>query len=308
MIKRREFLATIVVVPGVCIAHAEERRCRLCGVLIADNEKYYQVKGNKEVFCVRCYFQAPRCRLCKLPARAEELDPETGACPDCLAKLPRCRSCGKAIAGSAYQYRFARGVFCPECRKSRPACHLCGVPVGDDGWKYPDGRTICGECAERIVIDVDQIKRIMRDAHQLVVSRAGLEVKRPYTVIVEKLSDSGHDSGQAPIYGSELGVYRLSGDRSEIFLLFGLPPELLYETAAHEYAHAWQAENGLFGLPPDLLEGFAQWVAADVLRAKGYSLALEKLEARTDFPYGVGYRRLRAMQQHKVLELMFQKR
>jgi len=83
-------------------------------------------------------------------------------------------------------------------------------------------------------------------------------------------------------------------------LLFGLPPELTYEAAAHEYAHAWAAENCRPDLPPDLREGFAQWVAADVLRSKGFLGALEKLEARTDSPYGTGYRRLRSMQRARL--------
>jgi hypothetical protein len=33
-------------------------------------------------------------------------------------------------------------------------------------------------------------------------------------------------------------MYRRSGEKSEIFLLFGLPQEMLYEALTHEYAHA----------------------------------------------------------------------
>ena len=83
--------------------------------------------------------------------------------------------------------------------------------------------------------------------------------------------------------------------------------ELTYETAAHEYAHAWEAENGVFDLGTELSEGFAQWVAAGILRAKGFRIALEKLEARTDFPYGTGYQQVKATNNRIVLNLMLQK-
>ncbi len=292
-------------------------RCHICGRVIPADAKYYQVKGGKEVYCEHCYNEAPRCRLCNLPTAPGDIDPETGACQRCLAKLPRCKACGKPIIGTAYTFPFASGIFCAQCKNTRPACYVCGVPVGDQYWKYPDGRIICGECGDRAVVDVSEIQRIMQDVQTTTESRLGMKIRTPYTLRVEKLgglprSGAGtHDPtlpDQSPLYGKELGLYRRTGNQSEIFLLFGLPPELLYETAAHEYAHAWQVEVCPFDLPPDLREGFAQWVAADVLRAKGYTNALAKLEARKDSPYGTGYQQLRRLRLQDILARMLQER
>jgi uncharacterized Zn finger protein (UPF0148 family) len=289
-----------------------ERRCHICNRVISDYEGYYQVNGGKEVFCDKCFTEAPRCAVCKLPTAPDEIDRETGICLKCLAKLPRCLACKKPIIGAVYRYSTSTGTFCAECKKNRHACDLCGVPVGDDFWKYPDGRIICNECGRRAVFDVRVVESIMRDIQKCVEKRLGLKVIRPYTLKVQKMSglgssaaalDLGVESADEALYRGELGSYVSNSSRSEIILLFGLPPDLLFEAGAHEYAHAWMIENGFVKLDPELREGFAQWIAAEVLRDKGFSGALSELEARQDYPYGTGYQRIR--QQHQnILEIL----
>ena len=315
--KRRVFIIAMIYPMRRLYAFADERRCSLCGVAIPDGERYYKVKGGSEIYCEQCYQESPHCRLCNLPTHPEDIEPKTGACPRCLAKLPRCRACGDPIVDTAYRFRFAEGVFCSQCKNTRPACYVCGVPVGKDYWEYPDGRVACDECGERAVVDVEEIGRIMREVENIAGKRLGLTIRNPFTLTVDKLSGLEPQnrpkrtklirSGSA-LYGKELGLYRLQDGRSEIVLLFGLPPELTYETAAHEYAHAWLADNRIFGVEAELSEGFAQWVAADVLRARSFWIALEKLEARTDYPYGSGYQRLRTMRKSSVLDLMLRKK
>lgn len=303
----------IVVLLNSAAISSEDLRCHVCGTVIPAQGKYFQAKGSTEVYCERCFSSAPRCTICKLPKSPSEIDPDTGVCQKCLEKLPRCKSCGKPIVGVAYTYPFGKGIYCAECRTTYPACYICGVPVGPQHWEYPDGRVICNECGERAVFDIGDIERIMQDVQATVVRRLGLQIRNPYQLKVEKLegfrtSDSEPRTriipGHSPLYGRELGMYRRTGDRSEIYLLFGLPPELLYEAGAHEYAHAWQAENYSTDVSPELREGFAQWVAADVLRAKGFRSALEKLELRDDVPYGTGYQRLRRLSLRTIASLL----
>jgi hypothetical protein len=315
--RRRLFLLLFFLILASVLAATGALRCSLCGALIPQPGKYYQVEGSKEIYCERCYLEAPRCSICSLPTAAADIDPETGACPKCLAKLPHCKACGKAIVGSFYSYPYAKGVFCADCKEHRHACDICGVPVGDKYLQYPDGRIICSDCGARAVFDVEAIKGIARYSRDTIEKRLGLQLTYPCTVRVDKLSglnspDDNHGAKSAPavsgLYGKELGMYHRENGKSEIVLLFGLPPDLLYEAAAHEYAHAWQAENGLWNLEPELLEGFAQWVAAEVLREKGFGGALEKLETRTDTPYGTGYQRLKSLHQKAIMEIIRQKR
>jgi hypothetical protein len=315
--RRRLLVILAFLVLGSAVAATGPLRCHICGTLIPTPGKYYQVEGGKEVYCERCYLEAPRCSVCTLPTAAADIDPETGACKKCLAKLLRCKACGKPILGTFYRFPFGKGIFCGECKNNRHACDLCGIPVGDTHWNYPDGRIICSDCGERAVFNVEAIHSIVRYARETIEKRLGLRVKHPYTVRVEKLSGltspapkpgAKDVAANGALYGKELGMYRLDNGKSEIVLLFGLPPDLLYETAAHEYAHAWQTENNLNTLEPELFEGFAQWVAAEVLREKGFPGALEKLETRTDFPYGTGYQRLKSLHQKAILELIQQRR
>ena len=299
--KVRLILLVALVLPVLILAAGDQ--CAVCGVQIQPNSRHFRTHGGDEAYCENCFLSAPRCTRCKLPTAQQAIDPASGLCSRCLAKLPRCTTCGRVITGTAYTIRFAAGQFCAECKQSRPACYVCGVPVENDHWKYPDGRHVCNQCGDRAVIDVAEIRRIMLDVEQTIQRRLGLVIAVPYELRVDKLADirashNGPGSSETPsreLYGKELGMYRRIEGRSEIVLLFGLPPELTYETAAHEYAHAWAAENCRPDLPADLREGFAQWVAADVLRSKGFRGALEKLEARTDSPYGTGYRRIRSM-------------
>jgi hypothetical protein len=309
--------ALILLLLGPLAAAPGQVKCSLCGSVIPDGQKFYRVEGSGEIYCERCFLEAPRCVVCKLPTAAEDIDPETGACRKCLAKLPRCKACGKPIVGAYYTYASSTGVYCPTCRKTRHACDICGVPVDDHYWQYPDGRIICSECGERAIFNIEAVRTIVRIMQETVEKRLGLKLKRPYTLSVEMLSglapeDTGAprkaESAKAALYGKELGLYRTEGNRSEIVLLFGLPPDLLYEAAAHEYAHAWQAENGYLDLTPEMVEGFAQWVAAEVLRAQGFRGTLEKLEARTDYPYGTGYQKLKELNQKVILELLQKKR
>ncbi len=176
--------------------------------------------------------------------------------------------------------------------------------MGEKYWKFPDGRSICNECHKKVIIDADEITKIMEDAERLARKHIGLEIETPYKLhirqrnkISAKQADLAKKEGseESPLFGDELGLYRRKNGESEIYLLYGLPREMLYETAAHEYAHAWQAEN----CPPNqnarLKEGFAQWVAAQILREKDYEVSLEKLEARSDHPYGTGYQEIKKL-------------
>lgn len=144
----------------------------------------------------------------------------------------------------------------------------------------------------------------MAEVERLINVHLELSLEHEYTLRIETLNNTTlnrqqarhSDSGQSPLFGRELGLHRYSNGRSEIFLLYGLPREMLYETAAHEWAHAWQVENAPRDQSLELKEGFAQWVAAQILRVKGFENALKKLEARNDYPYGTGYRRFRAVE------------
>jgi hypothetical protein len=278
--------------------------CSLCNKRISG--KYYSSKEGDELYCSSCYHKYPRCAVCGTPGRAYKVSNKY-VCPDCLPKLKKCSSCGKPIVGKYYTYNSSDESFCEDCHKHRDKCYCCGLPLGPQHWRFDDGRKVCVECQKRVITDPQRIKTIMKDVEGLCKRKLGLNVNDPYTLHVEALNKHSKsfaakakkgDISVSPLFGKELGLYRRLNGKSEIFLLYGLPIEMIYETAAHEYGHAWQAENCPHDQTDVLREGFAQWVAAQILSIKGYKTALEKLESRTDSPYGTGYLKLKPIHQN----------
>jgi hypothetical protein len=102
--------------------------------------------------------------------------------------------------------------------------------------------------------------------------------------------------GKAPTLASDsqqdefhkiLGVYARRGMRRGIYVQSGLPRMLFLQVAAHEFAHAWQGEN--CPVLKDVLvhEGFAEWVAYQVIGFYGYTKGQERMRSRDDI-YGQG--------------------
>jgi hypothetical protein len=276
--------------------------CSLCKGRVQG--QYFKDSTGNTIYCSSCYSRYAKCKVCGRPTPPNLLDPASGACAECMKKIPACGCCGKGITGTYYNYTGLEGAFCEECHLHRDKCYTCGIPLKDSYWKFPDGRKICDRCNARAVIDEKTIRAIMAEVEQLIPKYLGMKVTNPYTLYVETLNKQSiiqanmakvGELKESPLYGNELGLYRYKNGQSEIFLLYGLPPELIYETAAHEYAHAWQTENAVPDQSLEVREGFAQWVAAEILKVKGYKNTLEKLEKRTDHPYGTGYRRFKTV-------------
>ncbi|MBN2328995.1 MAG: hypothetical protein JXR73_17780, partial [Candidatus Omnitrophica bacterium] len=278
--------------------------CTLCGKRIQG--KYYQSKDKTEQYCSHCYNKYPRCSVCDRPGPVHRLPNGKTVCDKCLKTLPRCGACGQPVIGAYFKYPGTDQVFCESCQINAFKCYSCGVPLGKKHWLFDDGRRICDACNNRAVYDIKKIQMIMQQVQKLCETRLRLTINTPYELIVKDLNKHSSEqakqakegkSSESPLYGKELGLYRRMNGDSEIYLLYGLPIEMLYDTAAHEYAHAWQAENCVPHQSPELLEGFAQWVSAQILKIMGFDQALERLEARRDNPYGTGYHRVKAVEQ-----------
>jgi hypothetical protein len=96
--------------------------------------------------------------------------------------------------------------------------------------------------------------------------------------------------------GAELAFTRsLESGKWQIVLLDTLCGEQRVEVLAHEMGHLWLLENCPKVSVIQYREGFAQYIAAGVLRDKGYTTALNLLESREDL-YGQAY--------HQVCEMI----
>ena len=77
---------------------------------------------------------------------------------------------------------------------------------------------------------------------------------------------------------------------------------------AHEYGHAWQAENhpGWETAESVLVEGFAEWVAYQVMKRLGDYAATDKIKRNVDPVYGRGVRWYLGVEAEKGVGLVWE--
>jgi len=131
-----------------------------------------------------------------------------------------------------------------------------------------------------------------------------LDIHHKITLSILPTLDDSRDKPKKRIY-AELGEFRRKGDRFTITVLESLPEETLYETLAHELAHAWQAENPVPNQRLIVKEGFAQWVASKVLKEFRFENSLKRLKTRDDL-YGEGYRLMESIERKNGPRAVFQ--
>jgi hypothetical protein len=80
------------------------------------------------------------------------------------------------------------------------------------------------------------------------------------------------------IHGDLNGLFYQRADNFYIYVLYGLRDKDYISVIAHEYCHAWQAENCPDDMPLEVQEGFAQWVAYKTLIHFGHQQFAELMK------------------------------
>ncbi|MBN1867918.1 hypothetical protein JW916_11575 [Candidatus Sumerlaeota bacterium] len=294
---------------AVCEICAERAgRCANCGDVLLGT--YYPAKDDPSIrgFCKKCMEEKPKCEACGRPyPDLREVEGHL-LCARCLKKAERCDACGALIVGKYYKIEFLEGKFCETCIARKDRCDFCGRPLAGDGAILPDGRRTCGPCTRSAVGDMDQAKDLLERTIRYLASRHGLSVRTPFDLALADGASialvSGHTEAPASSRSfdrdetrlRELGVFATrplpDSPRPVILILDHLPVTAFLETAAHEYAHLWEFENGVDLTDQVLAEGFAQWVASKWLLKNRLNAAHARLAKRTDPVYGAGYRRI----------------
>lgn len=248
-------------------------------------------KGQALRICQDCYENKPRCKSCQMPIAAPS---PHGLCKTCATSLKICLSCGQAIKG---QYLQIDGVepYCLACYKNRPKCDVCSSPLTDQHWQLSDGRLSCFYCHTAAVYTPAEARAIYEDIQRLAAINLGMSLNVPTGLalvdrnqLAEIIRKQG-DGTAALDPQHTLGVFARRGMRRAIYVQTGLPRKLLQQIGAHEFAHAWQGENCPLLREPVLHEGFAEWVAYQVIGVYGYTHQQERMLARQDI-YGQGLR------------------
>jgi hypothetical protein len=270
------------------------RFCNLCGQPIRAGYHIYR-RGDSTsakglLVCSRCERTAPRCTGCRVPINSE-VDAD-GLCATCRTNTPCCVACGKRIYGRYYRNRAGDSIFCETCFKGQPRCDVCGGVAGAGGYRLHDGRHICAGCHETAVYDSGQANVLQSRVLDVLAHDLGLSLSVPPALaladrnqMLALLTQTKTDDGDRP--DLVFGLFVRRGRKRTIYVEYGLPQIMMMQVIAHELAHAWQGENCPLLRDPLFREGFAEWVAYQVLLALGAVKKAALMTQRTDL-YGQG--------------------
>jgi len=185
--------------------------------------------------------------------------------------------------------------------------------MGDIAARLGDGREICSACFSSAVTGQQRISAIADVVQTSIVELLGKEFDRipvravPMNVLQDKLNEFSYVSKQKDPnpdnFVRELGVFTVSGRKTEILVLDALPEDLAWQTIAHEMAHAWQHQHYPMASELVIVEGFAQWVAEQIAHKHFKRTGLEKLRNRRDL-YGRGFRVMTRLEDRGGKELV----
>lgn len=302
----------------------EAKTCDLCGHLLRGSYTVFALPdgGGEQKVCAACARIAAKCAACGIPLKpgTEHRDGGRILCAPCDSRLPACEACGNRIIGSSFAIAFRPGQFCESCWRTRPACSMCAAPVGNSLQVLDDGRRLCGQCAPTATLDLEKTARVLAQIQPFLEKKFGSPLKAKVNLrlagpqelgLADADLDASHTHREDPADGAlaaeatpaalsssevmrgrsekELGKFIRQGDKFEIRILSGQPEAWLWETLAHEFAHAWQSEKNPRLTDSAWAEGFAQWAAELVLEWRQDQRSLDRLRTRTDF-YGQAWR------------------
>ncbi len=254
--------------------------CSLCSVEIEGRHVRFK---DGDSFCNDC-MEGPKCIQCGKPTK--NMVENVSLCEKCSINPNRCGLCNKIIGRKVIVFPLSTKYYCKECTQNYPRCRFCSAPTKSKA-TYGLKWSMCEECKGKSLSGVGNINSILSEVEAIIQSN--LHLTLPRGVGLEVCSDITKEG--RGMNGDEMGLMQQLGGTCVILIQDGLPEEMVYETLAHEWAHAWLAQNAKYAVSTTIEEGFCQWVASKVLIDKGYDENLNILRSRNDL-YGTGYRKI----------------
>ncbi|OQA16426.1 MAG: LIM domain protein [bacterium ADurb.Bin363] len=284
--------------------------CNRCGSVITDT--YWTFKGN--IYCNNCYPQVvPKCDICGQSLYGQyRIVKDKNYCENCYqASVPRCRLCNEILEGEYLTSLDGKSVYCKRCYEIYPSCCNCSVPIGLTGMTLIDGRRICSECYSIAIFELKPLEDILEEVKIETKKLLGSDVMFPLQIkLIDKMKldelKKKKNIEYVPLDGvTALHYYTKLNNTitvSEIYILSGLIPVRAIGTLAHEYTHAWQAENCPDNQDISIREGFAEWISYKVLKVKGYNRMAENMLKTSDPVYGEGLKKMLQIEKEEGLK------
>lgn len=196
-----------------------------------------------------------------------------------MADIERCAVCGDELSGRVFLFTDKvtneKKQVCEKCSKVTDICFTCGLPVVTNQTSFPDGRLLCARDAKNAVLNADEAKVVCGEVKEALDRLFSRFLTFPSTNVETAIVDRvnivqlfkvpGNDFQCPMVLGYTRSRPRQGQFRHEISLLSALPRAEFKAVCAHEFTHAWQAENlsaqRKRTLGQDACEGFCELIA-----------------------------------------------
>jgi len=214
-----------------------------------------------------------------------------------------CTICGGIINGEFVYNSWGDTVHAHHANEY-PMCEYCGRLMAEKltgaGTRYEDGRQVCGNCLATAVTRTADAERLL-DTALIELRRHGIGVERHFKLkLVDKSEMSRIAAGNhRQVMGytelkersSFLGLVRDS--KLKVYVLSGMPRDLLLGVLAHEMMHVWLFTNAPREMQEMLCEGSCEYASYLVLKDRRGAYARYYLNEQandSDLIYGHGFR------------------
>jgi Protein DA1/LIM domain len=266
-----------------------------------DDGKYY------DRVCYLSQF-APKCGYCGVPIESEYLIVDEKQYHDTCYKhhvAPIYAICSNPII-DPYSTDNWGNRWHQSHGKDAKRCEYCErliCEASNGGEDYRDGRSICGNCKEDRIMDVDAANALM-DTIRAGLESFGIVIKRekiPVQLVdrnelMRSMARTELRILGTTYYGEQSVLYGLVKSKQiHVKILYGLPRIVAVSIIAHELTHVWQYFHGRKKNRPEFCEGSCNYASFLILRDRPEPLKdslIARMEAEPDRDYGEGYRRV----------------
>jgi len=214
-----------------------------------------------------------------------------------------CKICGQDIVGE-YTFNVWGDTVHAVHVGEYPMCEFCdrlkAEKLTGRGVKYSDGREICGLCLAVAVSDRGDAEALS-DTVRALLCGFGIDVRQEFELdLIDRLEmarltpASGREAwgfSELKEESSYLGLVK--SHEMKVYVLSGMPRDVLMRVLAHEMMHVWLFANGPLEMDHVLVEGSCEYAAYLALQNRPGLLARyyqETQRENEDLAYGGGFR------------------
>ena len=237
------------------------------------------------------------------------IDPEVLKIIEHFANIEKCLVCNKSLLLGDFHYNLPTGSVCYECYQKHPHCWHCGFPVNKSSpYTYKDEDfVLCQKCNKDKITRKADLRKLHFKMKFYAKEALGIYIKIDKVMLLpsselNKRKNDKYDQDHRSIgFCQSSTIDYFFKKNISIYLQSGMPYDMMFETLAHEYGHAWEVQNRRLDLSSQeynlaFREGFAEWVSYHTMKEYGLKEnakeMIERAEKNSQSIYCKGFKEM----------------